>query len=79
MPTILETTIVALTVQVGSRDIDSICHETGLRSVDVADALDVLSKRRAVKRTISGNFSAPKAPRCVGGVKEVARKETLRP
>ena len=35
MPTILETTIVALTVQVGSRDINSICHETGLRSADV--------------------------------------------
>ena len=79
MPTILETTIVALTVQVGSRDINSICHETGLRSADVADALDVLSRRRAVKRTMSGNFSAPKAIGRVDGAKEIARKETLRP
>jgi hypothetical protein len=79
MPTILETTIVALTVQVGARDIDSICHETGLSSGSVANALESLSRRRALKRTNSGRFSAHE----LGTVKtdKTGRKfsETLRP
>lgn len=79
MPTLLETTIVALTVQVGARDIDSICHETGMRVDTVATALESLGRRKAIKRTMSGRFQAHQHVGCGEQMPTVRFRETLRP
>lgn len=79
MITLLETTIVALTVQVGARDIDSIHTETGMDWDKITESLSILAKRRAVRRTMSGGFTAFRYTGRADRLPQRLVKETMRP
>lgn len=79
MLTLLETTIVALTAQVGARDVDSIRVDTGMTRDKIMEALSILAKRRAVRRTMSDGFTVFRYSGHANKLGERLPKETLRP